>query len=150
MERPAVHPPRATSMLLNDAQRFGRAGEAEAARHLQRAGYRIVARNYRTRFGEIDLVAYDAAVLAFVEVKARRSARFGPPQSAVTHDKQRRLTRAALAYLAGLRPAAGARGGDLPSCRFDVVVIEPAATDDPRPFRIELLKNAFAPDWDGA
>ncbi|MBI3622281.1 MAG: YraN family protein, partial [Nitrospirae bacterium] len=59
-------------MLLNDAQRFGRAGEAEAARHLQRAGYRIVARNYRTRFGEIDLVAYDAAVLAFVEVKARR------------------------------------------------------------------------------
>jgi putative endonuclease len=148
-------------MLLNDAQRFGRVSEAEAARYLQRAGYRIVARNYRTRFGEIDLVAYDAAVLAFVEVKARRSDRFGPPQSAVTHDKQRRLTRAALAYLAGLRPlkrTAGAAGRsnlptcrfDLPSCRFDLIVIEPAAADDPRSFRIELLKNAFAPDWDGA
>jgi putative endonuclease len=140
-------------MRLNDAQQFGRASEAEAARYLQRAGYRIVARNYRTPFGEIDLVAYDAAVLAFVEVKARRSDRFGTPQAAVTPDKQRRLTKVALAYLAGLRPAAGRIGlsarADPPSCRFDLVMIEGGAAGGSAPARIELLKDIFSPDWDG-
>jgi len=138
--------------MINDAQRFGRTSEADAARYLQRAGYRIVARNYRTPFGEIDVIAYDESVLAFVEVKARRSDRFGTPQSAVTHEKQRKLTKVALAYLAGVRPGrhagvASARAV-LPSCRFDLVVIERAA-DGPRPMRIELLKDVFSPDWDG-
>jgi putative endonuclease len=139
--------------MLNDAQRFGRDSEAEAARYLQRAGYRIVARNYRTPFGEIDLVAYDGAVLAFIEVKARRSERFGTPQAAVTADKRRRLTRVALTYLAGLRPAVGwaAASGrvDEPSCRFDVVTIERGAGRKPGPSRIELLKDVFSPAGDG-
>jgi uncharacterized protein (TIGR00252 family) len=154
--------------MLNDAQRFGRDSEAEAARHLQRAGYRIVARNYRTPFGEIDLVAYDGAVLAFIEVKARRSERFGTPHAAVTADKRRRLTRVALAYLAGLRPerkSLGVAGHvdrpagrfDLPSCRFDLVIIERGgecrgergAERETRPARIELLKDVFSPAGDG-
>jgi putative endonuclease len=139
--------------MLNDAQRFGRDSEAEAARHLQRAGYRIVARNYRTSFGEIDLVAYDGAVLAFIEVKARRSERFGTPQAAITADKQRRLTRVALAYLAGIRPErhAGATGRvDPPSCRFDLVIIERGERGERRGAgRIELLKDVFSPALDG-
>jgi putative endonuclease len=139
--------------MVNDAQQFGRVSEAEAARYLQRAGYRIVARNFRTRFGEIDLVAYDAAVLAFVEVKARRNDRFGSPQAAVTHDKRRKLTKVALAYLAGLRPSKGSAGAanrsDLPSCRFDLVIIERGGTDGARSARIELLKDIFSPEWDG-
>lgn len=158
---PVMLPP-----MLNDAQRFGRDSEAEAARHLQRAGYRIVARNYRTPFGEIDLVAYDGAVLAFVEVKARRSERFGTPQAAVTADKRRRLTRVALSYLAGMRPerkaaVAADRAGptarriDLPSCRFDLVIIERRERGErgvergPRQARIELLKDVFSPAGEG-
>ena len=148
--------------MINDAQRFGRDSEAEAARYLERAGYRIVARNYRTPFGEIDLVAYDGSVLAFVEVKARRSERFGTPHAAVTADKRRRLTRVALAYLAGLRPVAdraaaarradgASRRFDLPSCRFDLIVIERRVEWDrgARPARIELLKDVFSPAGDG-
>jgi putative endonuclease len=139
--------------MINDAQRFGRDSEAEAARYLQRAGYRIVARNYRTPFGEIDLVGYDGAVLAFIEVKARRSDRFGTPQAAVTADKRRRLTRVALSYLASLRPAAGraAASGRVaePSCRFDLVIIERGAKRQPGPGRIELLKDVFSPAGDG-
>ena len=145
--------------MLNDAQRFGRDSEAEAARYLRRSGYRIVARNYRTPFGEIDLVAYDGSVLAFIEVKARRNERFGAPQTAVTADKRRRLTRVALAYLAGMRPpghvAASRRANgpscrfDLPSCRFDLVMIESEAKRAPRPVRITLLKDVFSPAEDG-
>jgi putative endonuclease len=145
--------------VLNDAQRFGRDSEAAAARYLRRAGYRIVARNYRTPFGEIDLVAYDGSVLAFIEVKARRNERFGAPQTAVTADKRRRLTRVALAYLAGMRPA-GRVGAtrradepscrfDLPSCRFDLVIIESEVKRGPRPVRITLLKDVFSPAGDG-
>jgi len=139
--------------MLNDAQRFGRESEAAAARYLQRAGYRVMARNYRTRVGEIDLVAYDGSVLAFVEVKARRSDRFGAPEAAVTTDKRRRLTKAALAYLASLQPPGGTRGCvgrvDPPSCRFDLVIVEQGAADGPASGRIELLKDIFSPDWDG-
>jgi putative endonuclease len=138
--------------VLNDAQRFGRDSEAKAARYLRRAGYRIVARNYRTPFGEIDLVAYDGSVLAFIEVKARRNERFGAPHTAVTADKRRRLTRVALAYLAGMRPAGhvlASRRADEPSCRFDLVIVESEVKRGPRPLRITLLKDVFSPAGDG-
>ncbi|HUJ79517.1 MAG TPA: YraN family protein [Nitrospiria bacterium] len=140
--------------MLNDPQRFGRESEGEAARHLQRAGYRIVARNYRTPFGEIDLVAYDGAMLAFVEVKARRSERFGAPHEAVTAEKRRRLTRAALAYLARVRPErdgpGGADRGEPPPCRFDLVIIERGEQKEGGgQGRIELLKDVFSPSGEG-
>jgi len=153
--------PKSFPNMFNDAQRFGRESEVEAARYLQGAGYRIVARNYRTPFGEIDLVAYDGDVLAFVEVKARRSERFGAPHASVTADKRRRLTRAALAYLAGLRPMrAGAkhagcidpadRRDESPACRFDLVVVERVGGNDGGGrCRIELLKDVFSPDGNG-
>jgi Holliday junction resolvase-like predicted endonuclease len=104
-------------------------------------------------------VAYDGSVLAFIEVKARRNERFGAPQTAVTADKRRRLTRVALAYLAGMRPAgrvAAPRRADepscrfdLPSCRFDLVIIESEGKRAPHPLRISLLKDVFSPSGDG-
>ena len=73
-------------------------GERAAERLLRRKGYIIVGRNVRNSFGELDLVAVDGRTVVFVEVKARRSDLENPAE-AVTEEKQRRLTRAALAYL---------------------------------------------------
>jgi putative endonuclease len=74
--------------MLTEAQRFGRKSEEAAARFLEQAGYRVVARNWRHPLGEIDLIAYDGPTLVFIEVKARRSDRFGTAQEAVTRRKQ--------------------------------------------------------------
>jgi putative endonuclease len=93
---------------------LGQAGEAAAARFLARRGLVILARNLRSRLGEIDLVARDGATLVFVEVKARRGVLGDPPEAAVDARKRARLTRLALGYLAARR--LGER-----SCRFDVV-----------------------------
>jgi putative endonuclease len=125
--------------MLNDAQQFGRDSEDAAADYLRGAGYRIVTRNYRHRFGEIDLVAYDGPTLVFVEVKARRSERYGSAQEAVTRRKRDQLTKAALGYLAARRSAGAS------PCRFDLVVIQ-AVRGQTAP-RIDLLKDIFAPTW---
>lgn len=76
-----------------------RRGERAAERHLRSRGYRIVARRERGRLGELDLVAVDGRTVVFVEVKTRRSHAAGHPAEAVDADKQRKLTRLALAYL---------------------------------------------------
>ena len=107
---------------------------AAGASHLGwgRRGYRIVARRYRVRGGEIDLVARDGATLVFVEVKARESHEFGAAAEAVTPTKQMRLTRLAGEYLVRHRLQ------DCP-CRFDVVAIH---FDGGAP-EIEVMQNAF-------
>jgi putative endonuclease len=97
-------------------QLFGNRGERVAARFLRRLGYRVLARNHRNRFGEIDLIAADGQTLVFVEVKTRRSAAAGAPFEAVDPTKQRQLTRAATAYLVQRRLFDR-------SARFDVVGI---------------------------
>lgn len=74
-------------------------GEAEAVAALEAAGYRILARNYRCPFGEIDIVAEEGEVLAFIEVKARSSLAYGLPHQAITPAKRRRLARSAVYYL---------------------------------------------------
>lgn len=83
--------------------RIGRAGERAAARHLRRAGWKILHRNFRPRdgSGEIDLVCRDrgANELVFVEVKTRSSTEFGEPAEAITPEKRRRIARAALVWL---------------------------------------------------
>lgn len=119
----------------------GPAGEEIAARFLTQRGFEILARNQRSRLGEIDLVARDGATLVFVEVKTRWGPAAEPPQAAVDGRKQRRLARLALDYLARewLRDLA---------CRFDVV----AVTLDPEggPPRVEHFPGAFATDsWPG-
>jgi putative endonuclease len=121
-------------MARRATQPLGRLGEAVAARFLERRGLTVLARNARSRLGEIDLVARDGTSLVFVEVKARRPGAADPPQSAVDGRKRARLTRAALAYLAR-HPLGTLR------CRFDVV----AVTLDPSggPVRVDHFANAF-------
>jgi putative endonuclease len=116
---------------------LGRLGERLAARHLERRGYEIVARNHRTRFGEIDVIACDGRVIAFCEVKTRRAGGgAGTPFDAVPKTKQQQVRRMAAAWLAATpgRPHAE----DL---RFDVI----AVTIDPRGRLQELdhLEDAF-------
>lgn len=83
-----------------DARIIGGYGESRAAAHLRERGYDIVAANFRTRFGEVDVIAADKRYLLFVEVKTRRSASFALPRESVTKQKQRRIILAAQAYLA--------------------------------------------------
>ncbi len=124
-------PPRPPA--LSDLWRrwFGDRGERAAARYLRRAGLRIIVRNYRTPQGEVDLIARDGDVIVFVEVKARRR---GDPAEAVTPEKQRRLTLAAVHFLKRHRLLE--RGG-----RFDVVAV--VWPDSGRAPRIEHFRDAF-------
>jgi putative endonuclease len=94
----------------------GQEWERLAETYLKKAGYRILDRNVRTKVGEIDLVAEENGVLCFIEVKGRRGTGFGLPEEAVDAEKQRRIFRAAEAYLQR-RHLADRR------CRFDVVAI---------------------------
>ncbi len=111
----------------------GRTGEDAATAFLLDRGYRIIARNYRRRFGEIDIIAEDGAVLVFVEVKTRKTASFGNPFEAVDRRKQRQISRVALDYITRHkeenRPA-----------RFDVVAVELQKGVPPR---LEIIKDAF-------
>jgi putative endonuclease len=95
---------------------LGRWGEDIAAVHLQREGMQVLARNWRCRAGEIDLVGRDGGTVVICEVKARRSARFGLPAEAVTPAKLRRLRRLAGLWLAANRPAAA-------GVRIDVITL---------------------------
>ena len=114
---------------------FGRSAEAQAVRYLEGQGYRILARNVRARFGEIDVVAKEGATLCFVEIKARSSDRFGLPEEALTADKRRRLIRLAQWYLQRTRLTEGL------AIRFDVLSI--LSDSDQGPTRIRLIKGAF-------
>ncbi len=98
-------------------QTLGKIGEDLACRELERRGYAIVARRYRRRGGELDIIARDGATLVFVEVKARDGRRFGGAAEAVTGLKRRRMAQLALDYLARHRLT------ECP-CRFDVVSIQ--------------------------
>jgi putative endonuclease len=112
---------------------LGKSGEDIACRELERRGYAIVARGYRTRFGEIDIIARDGPVVVFVEVKARTHDRYGGGAAAVTLHKQAKLTAMAEDYLARHRLR------DVP-CRFDVVAIGFGAAGA---LAIEVFENAF-------
>jgi putative endonuclease len=112
---------------------LGTAGEAAACAHLERQGYRILARNARADRVELDIVAERAGVLVFVEVKTRRSANSGGAAEAVDARKQARIARGAAAWLR----ASGHRAARI---RFDVVACEPT----PRgAFRVTHWKGAF-------
>ena len=74
-------------------------GEALAGKLLKKRGYKILKRNYVSKYGEIDIVAYDKGAISFVEVKTRQSDNYGPPELAVTKEKRKRIIRTALNYL---------------------------------------------------
>jgi len=116
--------------------KLGRRGERCAVRALRRRGYRVVARNYRTRLGEIDVVARDGGTLVFVEVKTRRSTDAIAPEDSVGDRKQRHIHRVAQQYM---------RERDLPDdtdCRVDVVSVTMPDRWWARP-RVEVFRDAF-------
>ncbi len=109
--------------------RSGARAEDLCAELLERSGLRVLARNWRCRHGEIDLVAEDHGTLVFAEVRLRRSRRFGGAAESVTAAKRARLLAAARLYLSGRREV---------DCRFDVLLLDALAGD-----RIEWIRNAF-------
>jgi len=124
-------------MATDLRQQLGRVGERFAIEHLQRLGYRVVAQNHRTRFGELDLIVCDDTSLVFVEAKARRvSARAGSALEAITPRKQRQVRGMAAAWLAETtdRP----RSLEL---RFDVVAV--TVDRHGRLVRLDHLEAAF-------
>jgi len=108
--------------------------EREAERALVAARYRIIDRNFRTKRGEIDLIAEENGTLCFVEVKGRLTRAYGAPAESVTLEKQRRIRSAAESYLAGA-------GGAARPCRFDVVCVDAREEDAAR--RVTIFRNAF-------
>jgi putative endonuclease len=110
------NPLRRTRDAAGSTREKGAAGEAYAVRFLRGQGFRILARNYRCRLGEIDVVAREGDVLCFVEVKTRGGDLFGTPLEAVTAHKQGQILKAAQDYLIRHRHAECA-------CRFDVVSV---------------------------
>lgn len=114
---------------------LGRWGESLVAEELRRRGCRVVASGYRTRFGEIDLIAEDGPYLLFVEVKLRKSDRFAPGRAFVDRGKQERIRTTAEIYLS--------QNPTKRQPRFDVAeVYAPQGTATAQP-KIVYLENAF-------
>jgi len=112
-------------------------GENLAQGHLERLGYHILERNYRCPEGEIDIIAKDKDYLVFVEVRARRSLKFGHPEESITPAKAKRLKACALYYLQ-------AHSGLSRPWRIDVVVVELGYRGAVS--RISLIENAVGED----
>ncbi|MDD5130927.1 MAG: YraN family protein [Candidatus Omnitrophica bacterium] len=85
--------------MLSVNLEFGKAAEDAAVKFLKTQGYKILERNYRNKFGEIDIIARQNGVICFLEVKARHSLDFGTPQEAVSTGKQRQISKIAVFYL---------------------------------------------------
>ena len=113
-------------------KQFGKEAEEAAVSFLLSNGYRVLQRNFRMRFAEIDIVALDGSTVCFVEVKARSGSSRGSAREAVGPDKQRKLTLAAYAFLKG-------RGFSGRKARFDVVALQ----KEGGVLKPELIKNAF-------
>ena len=114
---------------------LGKSGEELAVDLLRENGYKIIARNYKTRLGEIDIVAHEKDTVCFIEVKTRRSDRFGFPQDAILKTKQRQISKAALGFLKDNNMLGK-------NARFDVVCVL-LSQDTPK---LDLIKNAFELD----
>lgn len=106
----------------------GKQAEAFAATFLQQKGLKLLEKNYRCRFGEIDLVLLDGDTLVFAEVRMRRNRDFGGPEASITARKRAKLLRSARHYLGGRRNFA--------PCRFDAVLLSGAN-------EVLWIKNAF-------
>ena len=123
---------------MNARQHFGRAAEEAAARHLIQHGWRLLGRNVRIGRGELDIVARRGPVLAFVEVKARRTRTCGAPEDAVGAMKRRQVARLAELWLAA-RPWALTGVDDV---RFDIIAVDSSSF----PSTIRHLPAAFTLD----
>lgn len=114
---------------------LGKFGEESAIDLLKTNGYRILARNYKTKLGEIDIIARDKDTVCFIEVKTRHSDRFGLPQEAISRSKQRHIAKVALVFL---------KENNLldKRARFDVISIMHSEDTS----KLDLIKNAFELD----
>ena len=116
-----------------EKRKSGKIGEEAAAAFLRRKGYQIIERNYRNKLGEIDIIARDGGVLAFIEVRTKSSEAFGSPFESITKQKQKKLGQVSQSYLKMKQMTEA-------DARFDVVAVFLA---EHRCQRIELIKNAF-------
>lgn len=119
--------------VLSKILKLGLNGEKLACRHLKKAGYTIIERNYKVKLGEIDIIAEHEDDLVFIEVKTRSSCKFGHPAEAVNQRKQQQIIKVAQEYMASMeffeRPA-----------RFDVVAVVASGNEK---FDIEIIRDAF-------
>ncbi len=112
------------------SQESGARAEDAAAAYLERQGLKILSRNYRCRYGEIDLICREGSTLVFVEVRLRTTARYGGAAASITAEKQSRLLTAARHYLSSL--------SSVPACRFDALLMEELKTGN-----MQWIRNAF-------
>ncbi len=122
--------------MLNLRQKFGKFGENLAARHLKKLGYKIICQNYRTKLGEIDIIAKKDDTIVFVEVKSRRTSTFGHPKHSITLKKQQQISKTALYYLKETNQ-------NNVRARFDVVTVNSVN----KKHDVEVIKNAFELAW---
>ena len=111
--------------------KLGEKGEKLAVKFLKKKGYKVIKQNYKTRIGEIDIIAKDRETLAFIEVKTRESIEYGLPFEAVNRAKKKKIANVALLYLKKVK--------EIPPCRFDIVSIY---YEQGKP-KFELIKDAF-------
>ena len=108
----------------------GALAEQWAAQYLRQQGLKPIAQNFRSRFGEIDLIMHEGMTLVFIEVRLRRNTNFGGAAASIDTRKQQRIIRTAQYYLASLART--------PPCRFDVVLMDDVLGHD-----VQWLRNAF-------
>jgi putative endonuclease len=118
---------------MAESHNLGKKGEDIAAGHLEKAGYKILKRNWTAGKHEVDIIAENKDYIVFVEVKTRSEDFLVPPASAVTREKQRSLIFCADRYIQ--------RYGVQKECRFDVITVISSGES----FRIEHIENAFYP-----
>ncbi len=121
-------------ILMNKRQIIGGLGEEKAVEYLLKNGCEIIDRNFRTRYGEVDIIAREGEEIVFVEVRSRSCASFGIPEESITFRKQLKIKNMARYYLA-IKNLNGA------NCRFDVVAIN--FDGDGRLRRLNHIRGAF-------
>ncbi len=121
---------------MDSSKDKGDLGEQAAVEYLIKNGYSILQRNFRTRYGEIDIIGRDEDYIAFIEVKTRKNNEFGLPCEAVTKNKQNKIIRMAMMYISQKR---------LYGLNFRFDVIETIISNDKIRY-LRLIKNAFDAD----
>ena len=120
--------------MTYERKKLGSHGEDLAVEFLKRRGYRILHRNFKLKFGEIDIVAQEGDTVCFIEVRTKTTDQMGTPFESITPFKQRKLSKLALAYLKNQYKSVEVRA------RFDVVAV---VSQDGKEEKIEIVQNAF-------
>lgn len=120
---------------MGKSNELGAWGEEKAVRFLRQQGYSLVTRNFRSRFGEIDIIVENEEFLVFVEVRLRKNTNFGTPEETVDARKQQKLRLTAESYLQ--------KKPTKKQPRFDVVALYAKDGMDTKPLPVRHIKNAF-------